>query len=573
MRLLLTYLLIFSVALAQNSYFEAKVDKNEYTTDDFITLKVSSDYEGNYQDPTFTGLRILSEYKSESVQQNSAVINGKRQLKLVRQFTTTYVLKATKEGEVKIGSALIQKGSDVFTTKPIILDIKPGTMPLDGSLDINPETPLTLRVYADTNQVFVGQPFKVIVKAYSKNQMIRVRNLQKPANYTQHATSVLPSLNAELDVEYIDGVRMYSVVLSEDVLVYNTPGDYTWNPFEIRMVLRKEPYGIDYENAFSNTVDIKVLDLPSPPANFSGIGGFEMKDSVWIDNEIVGDEEDGFEISVKISGAGSIHNLQAPKLIVPNYLDVYAPETEDNVKASPLGSEGHKTFKYYVLPEANGEFKFQPLDLSYFDYKLGGYINFKGKELDIKVNKSGLPELKDLKEKELEKQISSKGKPIAKRTNFNKSSYAFPKAIWQSLGLGFLGLGFVFFLFPRRKAKEKASDDLVFNPGVASKVAQEFLLEAEENISGESNTFFDKLNKGVYHYFQQKWEWELSKVNKSAILQKLTDEDIDTELIDEVKKLLDQAQMGMYSPIETNKATLLNAAKAVLEKLEMNLKK
>lgn len=573
MRYIVTYLLFISVALAQNSYFEAKVDPKEYTTDDFITLKVSSDYEGNYQNPDFTGLRILSEYKSESVQQNSVIINGKRQLKLVRQFTTTYVLKATKEGEVKIGSAIIQKGSDVFTTKPIVLDIKPGTMPLDGSLEINPDAPLTLRVYADTNQVFVGQPFKVIVKAYSKNQMIRVRNLQKPTNYTQHATSVLPSLNAELDVEYINGVRMYSVVLSEDVLVYNTPGDYTWNPFEIRMVLRKEPYGIDYENAFSNTVDIKVLDLPMSPPNFSGIGGFGMKDSVWVDNEIVGDEEDGFEISVKISGSGSIHNLQAPSLNIPNYLDVYAPETEDNVKASPVGSEGYKIFKYYILPEANGEFDFQPLDLSYFDYDLGKYVDFKGKDLEIKVNKSGLPELKDLKEKELEKEISSKGKAITERNNFNKASYAFPNTLWQSLGLGFLSLGLVFFLFPRKKVKKAESDELDFNPGIASKLAQEFLLEAEENISGESNLFFDKLNKGVYHYFQQKWEWELSRVNKSAILARLKEEEVDLELVSEVKNLLDQAQMGTYSPIETDKETLLKAAKSVLEKLEMNLKK
>ena len=573
MRFLLTYLLIFSVALAQNSYFEAKIAQKEYTTDDFITLKISSDYEGNFQDPMFTGLRVLSEYKSESVQQNSIVINGKRQLKLVRQFTKTYVLKATKEGEVKVGSAIIQKGSDVFTSKPIVLDVKPGTMPLDGSVDINPETPLTLRVYADTNQVFVGQPFKVTVKAYSKNQMIRVRNLQKPANYTQHATSVLPSLNAELDVEYIDGVRMYSVVLSEDVLVYNTPGNYSWNPFEIRMVLRKEPYGIDYENAFSNTVDINVIDLPSPPSNFSGVGGFAMKDSVWVDNKMVGDEEDGFEISVKISGSGSIHNLQAPKLFVPNYLDVYAPETEDNVKASPLGSEGFKLFKYYILPEANGEYKFQPLDLSYFDYDLGKYVDFKGKNLEVKVDKSGLPDREDLMKKELEKQISSKGQPIEEMTEFNKSAYAFPKLIWQGLGLGFLGLGLLFFLFPKRKGKEEKADEVIFNPGIASKVAQEFLSEAEENISGESNVFFDKLNKGVYHYFQQKWEWELSRVNKSAILNKLSEEDVDVELISDVKELLDQAQMGMYSPVESDKKKLLVNAKSTLEKLEMNLKK
>lgn len=573
MKYCLTYLLLCSLALAQNSYFEANVPSQEYTTDDFITLKISSDYEGNYQDPNFTGLKILSEYKSESIQQNTVVVNGRNQIKMVRQFTKTYVLKPTKEGEVRIGSATIQKGTDIFTSKPVVLDIKPGTMPLLSSLEVDPDAPLTLRVYPDMDRVFVGQPFKVVVKAYSKDQMIRVRNLQKPAGYIQHATSILPSLNAELEIEYVNGERMYSVVLSEDVLVYNQGGTYSWDPFDIRMVLRQQPYGISYENAFSNTVEIEVVDLPAAPANFSGIGGFNLSDSVWVDNKMVGDAEDGFEISIKIEGAGNIHRLQAPVLNIPKYLDVYAPETKEEVSATPIGSEGYKIFKYYVLPEANGNFRFQPLNLSYFDFDKGAYIDFKGKDLEIAVNKTGLPQLEDLLKKEEKAKISKAGTPQTALNSFRKSDELFSKTMFQAVGWGFLSLGLIFFLFPSKNTRKKEKKEETFNPQIAAQIAHNFLKEAEAHIQKNDQLFYEKLNKGIYNYFQQKWEWELSATNKAAILKRLWEEDCSSEEIERVKNVLDQAQMGMYAPIQISKTDLLVKAKSTLESLEKQLKK
>jgi tetratricopeptide (TPR) repeat protein len=322
---------------------------------------------GSLQLPDMPGINVLNEQVSTSM----SWINGKSNKKTEYHFSVS----ADKPGDYSIPALQIQLGGKTYSSSPLLLKV----VKSQNNAGTNaPAKQAFIQIIAPKTNLFLGEPVIVDIRLYGLNVELRQFKGLKADGFTVGTITQPVQTSAVFNNQKYGGlVYRTSVTPAKTGLLTLGPAGADLNlriavnqgrssPFDDPFGLFRQPYRTEPLEVESDTVNIRVLPLPTEnvPSGFSNaIGSFRMEALVSPTNIAVGDP---ITIKVKISGRGMLDSINAPQLSDSKGFKVYPPNITVQPE-DPIGLQGTKTFEFAATPQAPDIQALPPIVFSYFD--------------------------------------------------------------------------------------------------------------------------------------------------------------------------------------------------------------
>jgi hypothetical protein len=378
-------ILLAAAAFADAATVRAVVDRNRATVGESITLRLT--IEGGEGDVDLSGLvdfKTISRGTSSSFQ----MINGRTS----RQLIHNYVLIPLKAGNLTIPAIPVTLGGKIHYTPPIGITVTKEPPADSGQRDVY----VTAEVSAP--EPWVGQQIVYTFRLFNAVQVADAK-FQAP-EFNGFTSEELEDRQSHRTV--ING-REFVVTEVIFILVPVKAGALEIEPAVLQVGLlqrnrRPRPFsGLD---AFfgrsqmttrileTDPVAVYVKDLPpTPPGTlFSGlVGRFEIAASLDKATLRVGDST---TLAVTISGTGNIMDAPEPAIPAPPEFKAYADNPEAQIQPGQHGYSGNKIFRTALVPVKPGQYRIDPVLLTYFDVDAGGYRDISTSAFDVTVSPS-----------------------------------------------------------------------------------------------------------------------------------------------------------------------------------------
>lgn len=203
----------------------------------------------------------------------------------------------------------------------------------------------------------------------------------------------------------------------------------------------------------SSSLSLNVRPLPgNAPSDFIGaVGTFDLSQKLLL-NKVK--EGEVFTLELTVSGAGNLHNINAPKLNLPKGCSLYGdPERLEDFDYTEDGVSGKITFRYNIQVLEGEDLAINAPSIAYFDPEREKYITIRGDGFKVEVipNKSFNP----LTASSRDSNKHSDTKLTSSLPNKNEKSSKKGKTNWLLvIGAptgGLLSLMLLFLLFKRKK--------------------------------------------------------------------------------------------------------------------------
>lgn len=381
------------VSEAEQVAFRAEVDSTTVGVEDTFAFVItiegrSIDLEGEISTPELSNLEIVG---GPSVSTRVSFINGA--ISQSRQYTL--FLRPLAVGPARIGPVHATLGGTERSTNPITLDVVAGSKaqarprpvdPFDAFRQEDPfETMLGRRrpapvqakvlMVAEPNRtrVFVGEPVLLTYYLYTQAAVAGLEP-EDPPKFPGFWAEELPRKEDEPArgerVER-DGEPFQRFVVLERLLYPTKAGVLEIPPASFRLGI---PQGTSlFDPGFGRTavvtrrtepVRITVDPLPSAPS-FGGAVG-RLRASASLDRAVVKVGE-AAALRFRIEGTGNLRWIDlAPEITIPG-VRVYPPQVKTDVKVSPSGLTGSRTWEYILIPETAGTHRIPAIPFAYLD--------------------------------------------------------------------------------------------------------------------------------------------------------------------------------------------------------------
>lgn len=584
--LVISLLLLQAAGFSQN--LQVNVSKQSVAVGERFTLEYKTENAGaSFTPPTMRNARVLS---GPNMSESTVNINGRRS----RSFTVTYVLSAKTEGECLIGPASLKTKSETFTSDPVSVKvtkapIKKGRSAGGGttsSTEKDFSSTLFIKLFIDDKSPYVGEQIVATYKIYMAENVVDY-SASAPVYNGFYAQNIDLQNNNDVSREYINNRQFTVATLKKVLLTPQKTGELDVDGLEMELRVRVQDksrgrgfFGFgSYRDVpvsvVSNKEKIVVKSLPTneQPTDFDGaVGKFSL--SAKVDrNQLKANE--AVNLTVTYSGAGNIELIGEPQIDFPKDFEVYDPKVKKNISHSAGGSSGRKSFEYVVIPRFGGEFELAPITLSYFDPQKGKYIQLKSEPIILNVEKGDPSSEASVYNPANKEDVQIIGRDIRFiQTDSSKlarqESYFFKSARYYItlILLFLLGIGaWVFRSFMKKKIQ-----DGNLTSRKAGSIAKKHLAKATKLKSGDNEAFYEAISKALFGYLSDKLSLPLSELNREKIELVLGQKNINTLLISELSKALDECEMVRFAPgIVRGKDEMLASSKEIIEKLENEL--
>ncbi|MCB2147191.1 MAG: BatD family protein [Deltaproteobacteria bacterium] len=375
-------LLLAATATADAATVRAVVDRNKATVGESISLQVIIDGgEGEVDLSGLADFKTIPRGSSSSFQ----MINGKTS----RQLIHNYVLIPLKAGNLTIPAIPVTIDGKVHYSAPISVTVSREPPAASGQRDVY--------VTADVSEPspWIGQQ---IVYTFRLFNAVQVADAKFQA----------PEFNG-FNAEELENRKSYRTVINGRefivtevvfILVPVKTGELEIERAVLQVSLlqrSRRPRPFSGMDAFfgrgemttrvleSNPIAVQVRDLPSRPqgTSFSGlVGRFEISSSLDKTAIQVGDSA---TLAVTISGTGNIMDAPEPTIPAPAEFKAYADHPEEQIQPGPQGYSGSKIFRTALVPVKPGQYRIDPVVLTYFDVESGQYRDISTSAFDITV--------------------------------------------------------------------------------------------------------------------------------------------------------------------------------------------
>jgi len=574
-------LLLFFIA---NIFIVTKVSAQKFTTSintsnksvqvgDVFKLTYSISSKDNFsitgiQRPTYEGFSFVRESNGESHQ----YINGKA----THSFEYSIDLKANKKGTFKLTPATFI--ADDVETKSSYFTVQVGAS--DPKLNVAPpkNSNLFTRISVSKKAPYKGEVVLVTYKIYSRYGNIALDNYDYAmidGVWTEEITAEKKGWPTKQ--ESINGVRYNIYTLKKEIVFPQKTGEIIIPAFDITARVNRSFFNQgSVINVKSNTQVLTVKALPNnAPLSFESQVGKGYKCEVTYSTTELKTNEP-IDLKIKISGKGSLKQLNAPELNFPSDFEVFDPETKNNVKISSSGLSGSKEFTYLIIPRHHGVFDIDAIEFSYFNTATGKYKTLTSEAVKINVLKG---EGKDLNNTSSENKkdvelLSNEIRHIQHETELNPVNDFFfgTTNYFLALGSPFL-LFFLVFFAKRITGKEKNQVELTHKN--ASKSALTRLSKAEEHLKNNNDSeYFEELHNAIDGYLSHKFKIPVSGLNKKRIEEELTKISIEVTTITALLKVLNDCEMARFAPLSHSDAeTTLTTSKTLINKIEKHVRR
>jgi hypothetical protein len=587
MKLKITYYILTLLILSANVFsqeFTASLSKNPVTVGERVQVTFTLNSEGsNFRGPDFKGFSVLG---GPNQSQNIQIINGA----MSRSLSFSFVISADKTGEYTIGSATINSDGKQLKSNPIKLKVLPETEQQKRSRQQEADQEKSLgnqalqilkdnifvRLNVSKKDVYQGEQITATYKIYIHPELnVAQMNPSKIPSFDGFWTQELNLDKVNWQRETVNGVQFNSAVIKQVVLFPQRSGKLIIEPYEFDVIARlkvqsrrrsNDPFSSFFDDPFfggsyrefpykpkSESFTINVKPLPGDaPIEFAGAVG-NLSLDVWLDKSNV-KTGDPITMKVKISGRGNMKLLEPLKVNFPPDFEVYEPKTIDNINVTAGGVTGNITFEYLIIPRNAGNFKIEPLILSYFDLTKNQYNSLKSTEFDIKVDKNenaanGGNVVSGVRKEEV--QLIGKDIRFIKinANDFmkNRKSFLFSGLFWILLFSPiFLFLLIILWLRKRRKLH---ADISLFKNKRATKISKKRLSIAKKYMAKSQNEkFYEEINKALWGYLGDKLDMSFAELTKDKASETLLNRGVDEIYIKEFLSALDSTEFARYAP-------------------------
>ena len=378
-------LLWSTLALGQNGTLSAKCSHTTIGLDEPFRVTFSTDVRGgNIVPPSMNDFLIVGgPFQSQQTQ----IINGAMSFR----SEVSYQLIAKSEGSFKIGPATLNSRQGTLESNILTITVKAGAVKESG-VKKQVEDAFQVDIITSKKEVYVGEPFVMILRAYWSNQVRNLDMVQAP-NFEGVLQNNL-EFTQQQRREIIDGKRVVVLDFDKKLLTPTQPGTLGGQDLKVSGQVqvpsgRRDLFGrqlMSYANkiATAKIPAVKIKPLPSPkPEDFSGAVGKLDLIREFSRKEVNGDES--ITLKIKISGTGNFNTISVPELIPPQGFDIYDPKFNENIKYTSSGVRGFKELEYLLVPQFKGAFIVPEMRWTYFNTETGRYEEVVLEEEKVEV--------------------------------------------------------------------------------------------------------------------------------------------------------------------------------------------
>ena len=514
-----------------------------------------------------------------------------------QSFSVMYVIGAKKEGKFTIGPATVNvNGSNIQSntltievTKAAANNKKQGNTTAAGKSSTD-------------NLIFIGEANKT--KVYVGEELTLLYKLLYRVDILNFSVSKMPTMdgcfvqdgkpNNQATTEVIDGINYMSGEIKKTHVIPQRSGKITIDPMEAELVVRQQSsrrprdifeqlMGGGYEEAKyklrSRPITIDVLPLPeeNKPAGFTGaVGNYSFKATLSKDKVKA---NEAINLTISITGKGNIKLIDPLKINFPEDFETYDPKVTQNMNASDVLS-GTKTFDYLIIPRHEGDYKIDHLDFSYFDPEKKEYVVLPSPEFTIHVEKGDPGDANaHVYTPQNKEELKVLGDDIryikTNKPEFKSTEDHFFGSGWFYTALLFPVIGFIGFIFIRRRNKELNSDLVAVKERKATKLARKRLTVAEQNLKvANKEQFYIEISQALYGYVSDKLNISFANLTKENIGNALKQKGAQDVTIQDLISTIDTCEYARYAPnaVSGDLRTIYNNTVELITKLENEIK-
>ncbi len=529
----------------------------------------------------------MSSYSSS--QSSVAIVNGR--LKSTTTYTITWILTyvADKPGTYTIPPAKVVDGNSTLTSSAVTITVegeannnlpKPKTPVVTNDQDKNVVIPsqnskLFLRLWSSKKDVYLGEPIYVYARLYSAYRL-SIDDME-PAKYQGFWVQdiKMPSrIQAEQVV--INGRQYLAATVDKKLIFPQQAGKLRITPYKISCTIYDNwgfPYG--QKDIVSNPLVINVKALPQEgqPSTFSGaVGNFKIdivppKGDISVDQAIT--------IKLIISGTGNFGLFDIPQLKVPNSFEALEPKTIPHYEATPDGLSGKVEKQFIYIPRSSGNFEIPPVEFSFFNPNTGKYEVVRTSAIKLSVNGSSDTASASGGYTVYKTDVTQIGSDInyifTSPFKLTRHNTYFAGSLWHYLAYIIAILFFAVIVYLRRQQIKEMADIRRYRARQAGKVSARRLKTALKYMrSGKKDEFYQEIAQALWQYLSDKLGIDAALLTRDAVREKLAEKGVDTSVIDEVIKILDESEFARYaqSAGDVSMETLYSRTRKIIDKLE-----
>ena len=550
-----------AISVQSQVSFNAKVSKKRLGINERLRIDFEMNENGdNFNPPPFTNFQVVSG-PQQSV--SRSWVNG------VQSFskTYTYFLTPKTKGKITIGQAEITINGEVYKTTPISVEVTEAVKKPNDPNNIDYVIDGNIHLVAEISKTnpYLNEGITVIYKLYFRNpiSVSDVSELESPsyADFWSHLINI-PRAEINMRGTY-KGEPYNEVVWRKAVLYPQKTGKLVLHPLTLNLSLnvpsnRRDLFGRriltqaqKMITTGQNTIRVKSLPEKNKPENFSGaVGQFDF--DLILDKEALKASE-SFQAKIKVKGKGNLKLFNLPTISVPNTLEVYEPEHDEQVKITLSGMQGTIEDNYTIVPQFQGKYPIPPVQFSYFDPQTASYKTLTSRDLIVDVfdgPTAGTP------------RTSSTGTEPKQVITTNENAFRFIKldttlsrinqeVFWMSRSFWILLLLPLFLLLTAYLIKlfvfDKTEDASSLKQRRAQQLAKKYLSSAKKEFHDQAR-FYEALERALHNYLKAKLKIETTELSKSKIESLLTEKKVAQHIAQEFVTVVENCEMARYAP-------------------------
>ncbi|GAB5518261.1 MAG: BatD family protein [Rhodothermales bacterium] len=541
------------------------------------------------QPPGTEGLVLMQ--TMPSTRRNVSFINGRTS----QSIAFTWSFRPQREGQARILSTSLDIAGEAYTTRPIQLDVVPQAQrpARRQRTPASPFDPFRARQQADepapeieSEDIFI----RVIPSKRSAYQNEQVR-LEYQVFYRDHVVPrqyrLADSWDAEgfwreeFDVEsrplprsqVVNGVRYNYITIKKAAVFPTRAGELRVDPLKIDAEVMARRRSLDPFDAFfsprgapeeielaSPTVRIESKPLPSgAPAGFQGAVGSYQLTAQYDRTEL--EVGESLKLTVRLTGAGNIATLDAPRYDPLALFEVYDPQVESTIARGGSAISGTKTFTYVLVPRSNGTFEMPPVEYAVFNPRTAQYETLRSDPVTITVTGEAIAPL-------AASATTASGLPVDDIATIMLGTES-----WQRIGrtpvhqrpwiYGLLLLpmmGLVGLLGYKRHVKRLTTDVGFARNRQAHPLAKKHLKTASQLMAGgQAKLFYAELEHAVMGFIGNRLNLSERGLTRLQLDTALAECGVDLGYRDDLRQLLDECDHVRFAPVLPDQAAMEHA--------------
>ncbi|TND08123.1 MAG: hypothetical protein FD123_2517 [Bacteroidetes bacterium] len=449
-----------------------------------------------------------------------------------------------------------------------------------------------IRYSVDKTKAYVGEQIALSIKLYTRVEVRGPDDFSFPALDGFWKYDVPKTSQIKRSKETIDGVSYTVYVIFENFLFPQKSGTLTIDPASIKCrVLQPRPSSGNWWEDFMNSgmaqevsvslktqkleFDIQTLPEENKPVDFSGaVGQYTMKTE--ISREQLRTDE-ALNIKLTVSGNGNLKLMDAPRMEIPEQLELLEVKTTENVGVSSIGVSGSKVFDYPVVARMEGNSVVPATSFNYFDPEKKEYVALPTPDFKIKVEPGKAaegPQVNNYNTPKQEVQV----KEDIRHIKTGAVELAATSPVFGSPGfiiaLILPALLFILLLVLKRRREKAQADVEGTRRRMAGKSAKQHLAAAEQSLkTAKHDTFYEEVLRAVHGYLTDKLQMQTGDFSHERIREALLERNAKNETIHALLEVVSACEYARYAPpAESNSPQqTFDKATACIETLESEI--